>query len=268
LQASVLFPPGCYGSYLIRCIYNYTNLRKEEYVPFSFDSSGSSHVIRKSLSNKYFKGYHKTTLPNGIAPSIIILPDTDHKLDYFNNQFAKQSLGQLKEYLMALFSKDELNKKINDRWSSQFDSICTWSLREFISFWLNDVLNDSYNPNFYIMYDGFKITTQDIFLNFVGKIQEIIEHLKLSLTVDINEIQKNHESFKKYQQYHKSQLNCKTWLDLTLSSNANLPSPCLTIFDEAYVQFLLREKGYELQCYNLNTFVSDSNSLRAIINAS
>jgi hypothetical protein len=207
-------------------------------------------------------------MSDDIIPSVVILPNIDHRLDYFNNQFSKQSLGELKEYLRTLFSEDEINKKLNYGWGEQFTDMTNWSLREFISFWLNDVLAMSYDANDYIMYDGFKITTQDIFLDFVEKIQEIMEYLQLSCVVDIKSIHKNHEAFKSSQQHYNSQINCNTWINSTLLSNVNLPSPCQTIFDEAYIQFLLREKGHELQCYNLNTFVSDSASLKAILNAS
>lgn len=42
----ILYPPGCYGNYLIRSLYNYTNLRVKDYTNFLFDNLGSSHLVR------------------------------------------------------------------------------------------------------------------------------------------------------------------------------------------------------------------------------
>jgi len=265
----VLFPPGCYGSYLIRCLYSYTNLRKEDYVPFLFDSDGSSHSIRdnKSLQN-YFKMYHKQTLPDSISPSIVILPDDDHNLDYFNNQFTKQSKRDINEFVVTCLAKEEIKEKLKIWGVDSIEDSPNWIFREFISLWISEVLSSSYNIDSYAEYNGFKITTKDIFLNFIEKIQEAIEYLKLTQVISVAEISNNHDMFISAQKYHNSQLNTAQWIDSVFYSKDNIETPCKTIFDEAYAQFLLREKGYELKCYNLNTFPKDSNSLKEIINAS
>jgi len=250
-------------------LYNYTELRKEEYVSFSFDEDGSSHSIRNHKAlHEHFTQYHKTSLPEDVEPSIVILPDDEHRLDYINNQFVKHNKKDLVTYLFEIFSEQQIKEKLTNWKVDSIESSPNWIFREFISLCIGDVLSSSYDIDSYDNYSGFKMTTKDIFLNFVEKIQMAMAYLNLKPTISTNEMAKNHVRFASHQTYHNSQLNITHWIDSVLCSRDNVKSPCKTIFDEAYAQFLLREKGYELRCYNLNTFPKDSNALKEILDAS
>ena len=99
----ICFPPGCYGHYLGRCVYNFTNLRTGEFNDFEFNTLGSSHELRvdTELRQQLRVGHfayatdglqHEATLhvlPEDLA--VTILPSPGHWVDYYNNQFVNKT---------------------------------------------------------------------------------------------------------------------------------------------------------------------------------
>ena len=120
---TIFYPQGCYGHYLAKCLYYYTDLRKHEYEVFKFDESGSSHDIRENKNlNAEIEYLHKDHLIEGHSFSLVkekiitILPDKNHNLDYFNNQYSKQSNRDLLHYLNSMFPKKVIEEKLKHNW--------------------------------------------------------------------------------------------------------------------------------------------------------
>jgi hypothetical protein len=78
-------------------------------------------------------------------------------------------------------------------------------------------------------------------------------------------IKNNHRLFLEKQSYHNSQKRIINWVD-NIVNNIDAESPCRTILDEAYVQHLLRNRGYEIQCDGLNLFPATALKLKKITN--
>ena len=86
---NILFPAGCYGTYLAATLAGATNLTDFELT--SLDNAGSSHGIRshiQELSDTLRWGHLKTFSNTGHI--IVIDPLMDHSLDYADNQLDKQ----------------------------------------------------------------------------------------------------------------------------------------------------------------------------------
>ena len=51
---TIVYPPGCYGHYIVKCLYYYTDLKNSNDEIFKFNENGSSHDIRenKNLNDK------------------------------------------------------------------------------------------------------------------------------------------------------------------------------------------------------------------------
>ena len=265
------YPPGCYGSYVNRCIVNYTELHTDQVDNFDFDASGSSHTIRTNgILHVIYAGhlFDKWTfeLPDSI---ITILPDNDHGLDYFNNQFVKQELGELVAYALHHFPIEEINNKLTAHWnySGHFDeNVPRWILREFFSMWITDTIASGYSFAAYNNVPAvLQITTQDIFTDFLKTIHQISNALQLKLIVDNDTILTNHSKFLNAQMFHNSQLNCEKWVIDTLNGADNLPCPSQTIFDEAYIQCYFKLHGYEIECDGLNDFSKTTTEMNKII---
>jgi hypothetical protein len=263
----VLFPPGCYGSYIGKSLYYYTDLSPNTNIEFQFDQNGSSHSVRQDteLKKKIRVGHQ---LPDNYSQVVSILPVQSHHLDYFNNQFAKNSNFDLNEYLKVLIAQSEVSVKLNS-WglnSDTLDSAPQWVLREFFSFWLADCFADGYKLDCYSVGSSVSLSTNDIFQDFYNTILNTSHALGLTIKVDKKQIESNHAAFLKSQLFHNSQLNCMSWVNTIIdASSTSCQSPCQTIFDEAYVQHLLRETGYQLRCDSLNIFPSSSAEMQSLI---
>jgi len=271
----ICYPPGCYGSYMSRCIYNYSDLREEELDLFQFDKFGSSHSHRddtkvsNSIQNNHFN--------NGISfdhldNTLVILPGPAHMLDYFNNSIMKeiqdQNFNLTLQQLKIFFNLDEIGYKLQQGWNYKHglnNKTPQWILREFISFWIEDCFNNGYDIQTYqTVPHKIHITTQDIFLDFLNTIFKIFKVFNLPVTVSESVIANNHLKFLHAQKYHQSQIHCEQWCHDILERKHSL-TPCNTIFDEAYVQHYLRKQGFELQCDGLNAFPTTSTELIKII---
>lgn len=263
----VLYNPGCYGTYIARCLYSYTNLRQGEYVPFTFDSSGSSHILRSNHDAGLNIGYgHPGQLLIDSTDRVItVLTDSDHFLDYYNNQFHKQGKKHITNYIKNHFTLDEITAKLKNHWNytKSFDeSVPRWILREFCSFWLQDCLTNAYTIT---QYQDISISTQDIFLNFINRFRHLCQVLDLTINIESDLILEDNKNFSSSQYYHDIQLKCQEWAKSCLPNAQVSLSPCKTILDEAYVQHLLRQRGYEIQCDGLNTFPTTSDEMKSII---
>jgi hypothetical protein len=197
----VFFPPGCYGTYLTRCLYNYTNLRKGPLSSFSFSEHGSSHQHRDDL-------YAKTVIQAGHVESlsvneddqvVTIFPCADRQLDYYNNQFFKNCHGQLVEYILSQLTQTDAEHKLNIHWgyNGKFDAtVPRWIMREWCSFWIAEVLKTSYNITKYSKIKSVvQLSTQDIFENFSVTLNNLVKVLRLEFTVNEDLIYRHHSEF-------------------------------------------------------------------------
>ena len=271
----VYFPQGCYGTYLARCIYNYTNLRTEPFEEFAFNNDGSSHQFwsEKEALLPIIQYGHINTLDLSIHADqvIVVLPCKYHRLDYYNNHFFKQEHEQLIDYILTQMSKEEAVYKLNTHWgyTGEFDNtVPRWIMREWCSFWITDVLDQSYNSDTYSKINStVTLSTQDIFENWIESFTTMALQIGLEITVDVDTIKRQHEQFLKLQKFHNIQLKCKQYVnDLIngIDSNITLHS----IFDEAYIQQLLRQHHIEIHCDQLDVFPGTTQQLRTLTYAS
>lgn len=264
----ICYPPGCYGSYLSRCVYNYSDLSTQESDPFEFDAVGSSHEHRDQTKNSdLIRIDHLDNLTSfeHSDRTLTILPCDDHKLDYFNNMLTKTNGGQILSYLKNLFGQKDIELKLSQGWNHTTGAIPNWILREFISFWIQDCFDTGYSMEKYQhVPHKMCITTQDIFLDFSKTLAGILQVFDLQARVAESVILDNHRKFLQAQKHHQSQLRCNQWCEDILMEKVS-PNPCNTILDEAYVQYLLRKQGVEIQCNGLDVFPTTSTAMIKII---
>ena len=262
---TVIFPPGAYGTFLASCLYMFTDISDQQ-KSINFSNHGSSHDIRTNLDfRSKFQLAH--TLDDlaiiGDKKIISIAPSSSHRLDYFDNQFLKQNFGNLPTYLKAVFPDDEFDKHLKE-FNTNIEEAAPWQIREYISFWLEDCLVNGYDLQKYQSPGIFPISAVEFFDDkFKDTFIEIAKSLNLTVT-KFTEFTKHHRRFIKLQQFNGIQLRCNSWVDDVISGVEN-SSPCITIFDEAYVQHLLRVQGLEIRCFELNEFPKNSSELRKLI---
>ena len=274
----ICFPPGCYGHYLARCLYTFTELRSEPYNEILFDANGSSHSFRTNiLERSQIRAGHREYVTKGkIRPAtltilpddqvVTILPVPGHWLDYHNNQYVKQ----IKNFISVADGMDveELNQKLKDFWGYTdpiSEATPKWILRELASFFIEDILFDGYNQDRCNIETSSSISTDNLFDNFVLHFKKLCHDLNINITVSDDIINTTSNSFTKYQIYHQSQIRCDRWVSSVINNIPNAKNPSLTILDEAYIQSRLRKCGYEIKCNGLNILPVDSAQMSNII---
>jgi len=269
LMIKICFPPGCYGTYLSRCLYNYTNLRKGAMSSFSFDDNGSSHQHRDNLyARTVIQAGHLGTLSiEDNDCTVVVLPCADHSLDYYNNQFFKQQNGQLINYVLGHLSQEEAEYKLNTHWGykGKFDNtVPRWIMREWCSFWIENVLDVSYNITEYSKIKSVaQLSTQDIFENFTETLSKLATALELEIIVSADIIYNQHLEFLSAQRWHNSQFRCHQYLQ-DLHNGIDTVMTISSIFDEAYMQYRLRQSNLEIQCNGLNEFPFTTKQLKLL----
>ncbi len=266
----ILFPPGCYGTYLTRCVYNYSNLRQEEFIKFEFGNYGSSHVPAIMLipKNKLQRG-HITDLQIDKDDVVVsLLPDPNESLEYYNNQLYKQEKGQIIQYINSSFSEQLIAENLKKYWgyTKKIDQdIPRWIIREWCSFWITDSWTDGYDRHKYQQAGTLSVEVCNLLTDISATLNFIFDYLELKFSVQDSLIKKTHQEFLFSQKFLYSQTNCQLVVDYVLNSNLDIDISAQTIFDEAYIQYLLRTKGYEIRCDGVNNFPKSSNELKKII---
>ena len=195
--------------------------------------------------------------------TILISPDSSHRLDYFDNQFLKENFGNLITYLKVVSPGGEFDKHLKE-FNTNIEEASQWQIREYISFWLDDCLTNGYNLQKYQRPGIFLLSSVEFFDNkFKDTFTEIAKLLNLTVT-NLTQFVEHHAKFIELQKFNGIQIRCKSWVDDVISGVEN-SSPCITIFDEAYVQHLLRNSGFEIRCFELNEFPKNSTELRKLI---
>jgi hypothetical protein len=232
-----------------------------------FGDNGDSHRYRHNDNAKaqIYQGHigQHPSSPDDII--VTIVPCESHRLDYYNNHFIKQEHSKLIEYISLTWSPAVARDKLATQWNyhGEFDeTVPKWIMREWCSFWINDVLESAYDPTVYQELDSVaQLTTQDIFENYVELLTEIVSRLGLTFTVNLDIIHQQHENFLSVQKLHNSQLRCEQYVRDVLDGN-DTEITVYSIFDEAYIQYLLRLNNLELQCNGLDLFPATTQQLK------
>jgi len=266
----ILFPPGCYGHYLVGCLYSYTNLNTTNF-NFELDHNGSSHAFwthsdckTKIINQHSFGG---GDIYDGPTDTVTIVPEPDHYLDYINNQFHKFYNHDLDRFLKDKWWHEDLKSKLYTVWNIEDISqpIPQWILREYHSFVFLDFLKINYDRETYLNSKCVaSISAQDFFGDFVTVVEKLCQILDLNL--DTKKLIDMHEIFLKKQIYQNTQLKIDQWVQDLVSVDTSLClNPCKTFLDEVYVQAKLREHGYEIHCTDLEQFPETFNQMKKLI---
>jgi len=237
-----------------------------------FDHNGSSHAHRQDrTAHLAIESGHLAHVAkiNPTDTVIVILPDNNHLLDYYNNQFFKQQHGQLIQYISTQLSPTDVKHKLTAHWNynGNFDdTIPRWIIREWCSFWITDSWSNGVNrEQFSAIVPSIQVEISNLITCFTQTFQDIVTQAGLKVNVDIDIIHNTHNEFLNKQRFHNSQINCNHWVNVAMNTNIDMPIASQTIFDEAYIQYLLRQHGYEMQCDELNIFPDTTLCLKNII---
>jgi hypothetical protein len=293
----IIYNGGSYGSfisYILECIE-----QDLQHVKSPFKDHGNSHkcnsifVNRDRVTNKFFikhdgnlsrfirchpqptknQELHEDInyLVQAVKKAILIYPSPNTILLSLNNWFTKvyKTGWWNNELTVDVVERDIFVSNLYTNWdintSTKFEDIPRWILREFLSFylmpaWQSQVqwnLLDWYtNPSLYVT------TIEDIMYNFEKTIIDMSTFCNLHIT-NLDEILKVHKDMLLLQENLNKDKICNNIIT-NFNSDKDYTFTGLSLIDEAWIQWELRNQGYELKCNNLNKFPTTVKDLKKI----
>jgi len=280
----ILFNGGAYGTYLEYLLDTFTIQGTQSFQGMPFNNNGNAHQYRgKHLTNikgwrnyvsngefcKFVRFHPKTvkneSLKNNILEvissvnrAILIYPTADTTILNLNNYFFKI----WDSWLQYQFDNEISLDKIYNNWSvapgTAIDDIPSWIIREFLSLYLVPAWHDQVEWN---LLDSFNhaqlliVPLSSLLFNINPTLDRICNFCQIDLSADSDTINNIHQKMLFYQKnLHKDSLCCKIVQSTIDGKDFDYSDKNLTLIDESWIQWRLRELGYELKCDGLNQF--------------
>jgi len=290
MTIAIAFNGGTYGTYLEWCL---TTLSSTSQVIPPFTSVGNSHMFRgnhllnidgwkkfiNSSNDAQFVRFHPKTMPheslssnmnyvcNSADSVIYIYPDQDSILLSLNNFTYKI----WKDWWQHSFDTEINVNKIYNNWpvskDVSLDNIPKWIKREFLSLylipaWFAQV--EWYHPSSWHHPKCCVITVKQLLYEFEYSIMRIKSHCNLEFEKSIDDLLTLHQENLRLQKYTNQDSICKEIIAAVVD-NQPLDWENITLTSEAWVQWELRNLGYEIKCHGLDTFPTNSVQLKELL---
>lgn len=288
----IVFGVGSYGTYLEWAL---TTLTTSDNIVLPFTDNGSSHLFTGNhLENiEGWQEYTKNPNPGQFArlhpkefkdDSIIavletllktanriiyLYPDPDSCLLVINNWVSKVTNNWWVKDILSEVSEDTFYSNWPACQGLPLDQIPTWVKREFLSYYLMPAWHaqvEWYLPNTWNNPDCLFVSVNELLYNFENCINKIKEFGNLTFKRDLAELLPYHEQMVKLQQFQNQDSLCETIVTSTIQrtlfdwSDTDLP-----LASQSWIQWRLRNLGYELRCDGLDLFPTNSIQLQELI---
>lgn len=163
--------------------------------------------------------------------------------------------------------KDKLCSSWNIDSNINNDDIPRWIKREFLSFYMMIMWYDQigwHNQSHWQYPNCHMITIDQILTNFVETINNIRDSFKLSFVRPVTELLPIHEEMVSAQNNISIENICNNIVSNSINGIEYHWSP-MSIVGESWVQWQLRNLGYEIKCNGLDTFPANSLKLQELL---
>jgi len=258
---NTVFCPGSYGTYVAWSVYTYSELNTSQEILLPFGPNGSCHLFRNHLGITLVPTVYN--LPTIKSNVIYIQPEKQRSIEYLDNQLAKQSEFDNYDILNSILK--DYKEKLLDHWGT--NNPAKWQERELLSFFLPDMFNTQWLSYFEVTLDEFnaiKINANDICKDFRRVIENILNFFNLKSIGSLNKLEEIHKIYLSLQKHlDKGQLTLNYAESSIIGKKFTINN--LTLYDEAWIQHLLRNKGFEIKCFELNEFPLCSSELTPLL---
>lgn len=279
----ILFPPGGFGSTVEYCLRNFT--KEFEKIEGHICEDGSMHFFRKEFHPINDREILNISISNKkIVTPIYINEDCniEKSIDLVKNQLTKndkvifivlENLFQAERNFFFMYNKIFLSPLLNydifqiskkykkyKIWNPEYNSIDEmqiWEKREMLSMEHSIVSTHIITES-----DStwLKINTDDLLYNFKNTIKNIIDFAGLNFdNAGFDDF--SNKWFNK-QQYILNKYKLINNIVDCVISGTNLTWEPMDLFYEAFIQYKLKQAGFELECSRLNVFPTDSITLK------
>lgn len=287
----IVYFSGAYGTFLDWCINWFSGQIEENVLPFT--DNGSAHrwrgnpagdviaqpdlTIERMLESEYdqvpltmrthltFTDYIRTDHENLIKSYqskfkkvLLINNDVDCHLLLLHNMMTKSRASSYEKTI------EEIVSKYKNIFDAQ-EPIPAWQLREMTSYWHNlwhCKLRDTWQP----IHDSniVNIELKNLVYNFEQCLCDLFKELELPMVRKdrLAEIKNTWLSLQKFKDYDRHFNDIVT----NTVNNVAMPIECNTLFDEAFIQWKLRDQhNLDLMCYGLNIFPKNTQDLKSLL---
>lgn len=290
MTIAIAFNAGSYGTYLEWCL---STLTSKEAIQPPFTAAGNSHryhgvhlldisgwrnFVNKQTHHQFVRFHPKTKKDESLsenlnyvcdtATSVVYLyPDSDSVLLCINNYITKI----WENWWEKQFDQNVDTNKIYQNWpippGSTLDQIPTWVRREFLSFYLVPAWFDQiewYHPDRWSNSKACVITVKELLFDFEKTISKISQHCNLDLIRSISDLLPYHQQNLKLQIHLDQDKLCKNIID-SVVSGTDFDWDLLPLGSEAWIQWQLRNLGFEIRCHGLDMFPTNSLQLKKLL---
>lgn len=200
---------------------------------------------------------------------ILLYPDRSQELMCVCNYMTKIWQGDYYDGAMKYINPEDIFRGYDLKPDTDIRKIPTWMRREHMSFNLFDSWHaqvEWYFPDDWKNSRAMIITTRELFEDFESVLMRIENFWgRETYKRPISDLQPLHEEMKRLQTHLGKDQICEQILRVTLEGLNHLDFGELCLISQAWIQYQLRTKGYELRCHDLNDFPTDSDHLRSLI---
>lgn len=290
----IVYNGGAYGTYLEWCL---TSLCSSADLVSPFTQIGNSHNFEgnhlrnihgwreylKQQNPKQFVRFHPKVnkddlisdcldeILKSVDKIIFFYPDAESVLLNINNWVFKvwddwwiHMWNNTTEYCVD-------PKKMYEHWpiptGTPIQSIDLWIRREFLSFYLVPAWQSQVEWYFPDQWQSPKcqyVFTKNLLHDFENTLTDLVEFLQLKIQRPISTLLPYHDQNIKLQKFINQDSICNHIIDSILNDNFISWDP-LPLPSESWIQWRLRELGYELRCHQLDTFPTTSVQLRELL---
>ena len=296
----ILFVPGTFGStvqYVVRQfnteLFDYRILDYHEDLILS---DGSMHSFSKTghyITVRDIKEYLDNKIDQNIPITSPIYPTMDAHADTIIDLFREyrpsdqyvfiyvENIDQAELTILAQYYKistGSLNFSIGTicgenqhniiNWNPNYthwSQMQPWELREWFSIYYENWVQEWIEAKKYISPDWLLVSSKDILENTRETFLKIINYTGKFNPESENEFDEFINAWREKQQYLIDEHNIiKNVVDFSIS-NTSYTWTKLNIMSEAMIQKRLRDRGYEIKCYEINEFPTNSLDLHNLL---
>jgi len=286
----IIFNGGAYGTYLE---WVFTTLTTKIPIVPPFTQNGNSHryvgqhlldmsgwinyVSSKNLS-RFVRLHPKTTkeeslsknldlIMSSVDKAIYLYPDQDSVLLNVNNQYSKIRTDWWQTRLRDAQFTDDLYSNWPVKSGTPVDQIPTWILREILSFnlmpsWYDQI--EWYHPSKWQHPKCLVVDIHAILYQFESTLTCIQNFCNLQFTKQIRELIPYHNQMLQLQKYLDQDRLCRQLVHSTIVGN-QFNCTELSLVSQSWIQWELRNQGFEIECHGLDIFPTNSIQLKKLI---
>ena len=288
----IAFSGGSYGTYLEWAL---TYLTTDQLLPLPFTDSGSSHLFagnhvedidvwrdykKKNKFNQFARLHPKISQQQSLTANleeildsvdcmIHLYPDSNSQLLVINNWISKVRKDWWDQEVKTAIGSDRIYSNWPVDPNTPIDQIAPWIQREVLSYYLMPAWQDQvewYHPDQWHDSRCLVILVGDLIANFEHCIARIVDHCGLTLVKPLHSISQFHKQMLSLQPYLNQDQLCSDIIDHTLNNQTfdwtDQPVP---LASQAWIQWQLRNLGWEIRCHGLDSWPTNSVQLKNLI---